>query len=105
MHSPLLNYIYPNPRDIYLKSLQSTSRSTARATFVFGHNPRTSDYTHVGAAEMLAGISQAAYCLASRYAPELVKDDTISNCFFDKVTIKFSKMLAPQSEASLDIKL
>lgn len=101
--SALLEYIYPSSDDVYLKGLTTTSAYSARATFVFGHNPRTSDFTHVGAAEMLAGIGQAAYCMTNRYAPQLLDDRAIANTFFRQLDIKFCKMLAPHTEASLDI--
>jgi hypothetical protein len=103
MAADLLNYIYRDSKDIYLKQLELTSSYSARATFIFGHNPRTADYTHVGAAEMLAGISQAAYALTHRYQPELIKDENIAGCFFKDISIKFSKMLAPNAAADLNI--
>jgi hypothetical protein len=103
MPADLLNYIYRDSKDIYLNQLDSTSSYSARATFIFGHNPRTADYTHVGAAEMLAGISQAACALTHRYQPELIKDENIAGCFFKDISIKFSKMLAPNAAADLNL--
>ncbi len=65
----------------------------------------TSDFTHVGAAEMLAGVSQAAYCMTANYAPELLVDDMISRCCFSAVNLTFSAMLAPETEASLMLEM
>ena len=72
---------------------------------MFGHNPRTRDLTHVGAAEMLAGLSQAAYCMVERYCPELLLDDIIARCYFSSLRVTFSKMLAPHTEASLELQM
>lgn len=101
----LLNHIYINPQDIYLQDISYRSSTAANATFIFGHNPRTADFTHVGAAEMLAGVSQAAYCLTQRYNPHLITEETLSRCFFKEVSIRFSKMLAPMTEASLTLEI
>ncbi len=104
-HELLLHYLYPRHEDIYLRDLRETSTRMARATFVFGHNPRTSDFTHVGAAEMLGGVSQAAYCMALNHTPELLRDDTISRCCFSALNVTFSKMLAPKTEATLTLEM
>jgi hypothetical protein len=104
-HYRLLNYLYPRPEDVYLRDLTETSRRNAHATFIFGHNPRTSDFTHVGAAEMLAGVSQAAYCMTATHAPKLLDNDTISRCCFSAVDVTFSKMLAPETEATLVLEM
>jgi hypothetical protein len=104
-HDLLLRYLYPRAENVYLRDLLEVSPSEARATFVFGHNPRTSDFTHVGAAEMLAGVSQAAYCMTLTRAPELFKEDAISRCCFSAVKVTFSKMLAPETEASLMLEM
>jgi hypothetical protein len=76
----ILEYIYNRPEQIYLRSLSAAALASATrsATFVFGHNPRTRDYTHVGPAEMFAGLSQAAYGMVSRYRPELLSDTLIA---------------------------
>jgi hypothetical protein len=102
-NSQLLRHIYTRQECIYLRDLTHTSLHNATATFVFGHNPRTKDYTHVGAAEMLAGLSQAAYCMTAHYRPDLLVDDLIARCYFREVSVKFSKMLAPETDASLTI--
>jgi hypothetical protein len=83
--SQLLQHIYSKSDYIYLRDLTHSSLHSARATFIFGHNPRTRDYTHVGAAEMLAGLSQAAYGMVARYYPSLLKDDLIARCYFRAV--------------------
>ncbi|MFO0416015.1 MAG: hypothetical protein ACK5Y6_01885 [Pseudomonadota bacterium] len=101
----LLSRIYVNARDIYLKDLTPTGQLRARATFVFGENPRTNDYTHVGAAEMLAGVSQAAYCMTQSEFPTLITEHNIAHCYFSKHDIKFTKMLAPNTRASLDLEI
>lgn len=103
--SNLLHYIYKDPEQIYLRDLAYSAQYTASATFSFGHNPRTRDYTHVGAAEMLAGLSQAAYCLVNRYRPELLVDDVIARCYFKKVQVTFAKMLAPKTDASVTLEI
>jgi hypothetical protein len=54
---------------------------------------------------MLAGVSQAAYCLTRSYAPTLLTNENIARSFFNKVDIRFRQMLAPKSEATLDIEL
>ncbi|MFN5063231.1 MAG: hypothetical protein ACK5GN_10325 [Pseudomonadota bacterium] len=99
----LLRRIYVNASDIYLEDITPIGQERARATFVFGDNPRTNDYTHVGAAEMLAGVSQAAYCMTQREFPTLITEYNIAHCYFNKHDIKFTKMLAPNSRASLDL--
>jgi hypothetical protein len=101
----LLGRIYSHQNYIYLRSLTHTALHSASATFVFGHNPRTRDYTHVGAAEMLAGLSQAAYCMVARYRPELLVADLIERAYFRAVNVTFSKMLAPETEASLTLEM
>jgi len=54
---------------------------------------------------MLAGISQAAYCMALTSRPELLKDATIARCCFTAVSITFSKMLAPETEANVTLEM
>jgi hypothetical protein len=104
--SQLLERIYSHPESqVYLRNLVATSSTTSRATFVFGHNPRTSDFTHVGAAEMLAGLGQAAYCITEQHLPELLTERNIARCCFGRVDCKFSSMLAPETEATLDIEI
>jgi hypothetical protein len=103
--SELLQYIYNNHDQIYLRDLVQGANYTATAAFTFGHNPRTRDYTHVGAAEMLAGLSQAAYCMVNSYRPELLIDDVIARCYFRRVQVTFTKMLAPETDASLTLQM
>ena len=102
-HTALLSSLYRDSNCIHLRSLQSRSAGGADAIFRFTHNPRTSGYTHVGAAEMFAGLSQAAYCLAYDATPSLFTEHNVTNCYFDSMNVRFQQMLAPCEEYPLSI--
>ena len=100
-HTALLSSLYTDGNCIHLRSLRSRSLGEAEAFFRFTHNPRTSGYTHVGAAEMFAGLSQAAYCLTYDAMPNLFTEHNVTNCCFDSMNVRFQQMLAPGEEYPL----
>jgi hypothetical protein len=54
---------------------------------------------------MLGGVAQAAYCMALDHQPELLRDDTIARCCFSTLHVTFSKMLPPETEATLTFEM